>query len=397
MVLLMSSRFAAGTSAEQDLYKLLGVSRTATAKEIKQAYRRKARETHPDKRNTNVSAEEAAEAFRKVVQAFEVLSDDTSRQRYDRTGRTDSNSFGGQQQRHQQNQGFQWTWNVRFQTRRKLKDQFEVQQAQSRVLHVVSLTQLQTIMLDDDDLLERNLLLCFTTKATETHADDEMVFPYPFAGMSSQGIWWEDLLQTVRIKFHRSSELSRFFGVTDQECNQSPVFLFAKRGTALTQELARALPRIQTTNRHAFEDWVWEQIQVNVEFVNRHDHPVEIYWVHGRKAHKKMEVAPGETGHQLSMLSHEWYVRDVRVDTRPDSPGRYKLSNESSLGSWKILSDEDPQQFIIEGGQCFDLSGHCQFWQMQDRSCVTNPIFMSEQCQKTCGLCASPKPVHDEF
>eukprot|EP00986_Skeletonema_menzelii_P018643 scaffold26671_cov127-Skeletonema_menzelii.AAC.4 len=48
------------------------------------SYRRKARDTHPDKRGKDVSAEEAAEAFRQVVHAFEILSDDNSRRRYDR-------------------------------------------------------------------------------------------------------------------------------------------------------------------------------------------------------------------------------------------------------------------------------------------------------------------------
>ena len=55
------------------------------------------------------------------------------------------------------------------------------------MLHVVSLEQLKTIMLDDDDLLERNLLLCFVNPEQETVANDEVVFPWPFAAMSSQG------------------------------------------------------------------------------------------------------------------------------------------------------------------------------------------------------------------
>jgi len=367
-----------------------------------QAYRRKARDTHPDK-NTDVPAEEAAEAFRQVVHAFEILSDESTRKRYDRTGRTDGHGgFGGGGGGTSYSGDNGWTWHVKFNFQsRKLKDKFEVQQAQSRVLHVVSLAQLQTIMLDDnDELLERNLLLCFTTRATETHADDEMVFPYPFAHMSSQKIWWEDLLQTVRIKFHRSSELSRFFGVTADECNETPVFVFAKRGTPLTLETAPALPRLGTRDRTAFEHWVWQQMQVEIEFVNEHEHPVEIYWIHGTRAHvKTASLPPGETARHTTMLSHEWYVRDLRVDQRPDSPGRYKLSNESSLGSWKIVSDESPQRIVIAGGQCFDLSGHCPYWQRSERVCKTNPNFVKEACQKTCGLCPpnQPEPVRDEL
>lgn len=407
ILLLLTTSAASIAQQHQDLYTLLGVSRKASVKEIKQAYRRKALDTHPDK-NRNVPPDEAAETFRQVVHAFEILSDDSSRQRYDRTGQSndgstnhrDDGSNGNGGSRHQQRyQSYQWNWYSNYRPVR-LKDKFEVQQAQSRVLHVISLAQFQTIMLDDDDLLERNVLICFTTPATETQADDEMVFPYPFAGMSSQGIWWEDLLQTVRIRFYRNSELSRFFNVSSDEANEKPVFIFAKRGLPLTDELAKSLQRIHTSDRQAFETWVWERIQVQVKFVNQHNHPVEIYWVHGSRAHNKLILPPNESSTHTTMLSHEWYVRDARVDTQTNSPGRYKLTTDSSLGSWKILSDQSPQQLIIKGGQCFDLSGHCQFWEMHDGACRTNLGFMSTHCMKTCGVCPAPDGHyrgHDEF
>eukprot|EP00429_Kryptoperidinium_foliaceum_P001294 CAMPEP_0176017510 /NCGR_PEP_ID=MMETSP0120_2-20121206/8400_1 /TAXON_ID=160619 /ORGANISM="Kryptoperidinium foliaceum, Strain CCMP 1326" /LENGTH=369 /DNA_ID=CAMNT_0017350533 /DNA_START=137 /DNA_END=1243 /DNA_ORIENTATION=- len=66
----------------EDFYKLLGVSRTATAKEIKKAYRQKSLEFHPDKNKE----EGAAEKFAEINRAYEVLSDDEKRQIYDRHG-----------------------------------------------------------------------------------------------------------------------------------------------------------------------------------------------------------------------------------------------------------------------------------------------------------------------
>jgi molecular chaperone DnaJ len=70
------------TRMAQDFYELLGVERGAEASDIKRAYRRKARELHPD-----VSDEpDAEERFRRVTEAYEVLSDDQQRATYDRYG-----------------------------------------------------------------------------------------------------------------------------------------------------------------------------------------------------------------------------------------------------------------------------------------------------------------------
>ncbi|MDH6181147.1 molecular chaperone DnaJ [Microbacteriaceae bacterium SG_E_30_P1] len=62
-----------------DHYEVLGVDRTASAEEIKKAYRRLARELHPD---VNPSAE-ASERFKQVTHAYDVLSDPQERQQYD--------------------------------------------------------------------------------------------------------------------------------------------------------------------------------------------------------------------------------------------------------------------------------------------------------------------------
>ena len=80
---------------KKDYYDILGVSRNASKDEIKKAYRKLAREYHPD---VNPNSEEAEEKFKSIKEAYEVLTDDNMRARYDQFGHEGVKSepgFGG--------------------------------------------------------------------------------------------------------------------------------------------------------------------------------------------------------------------------------------------------------------------------------------------------------------
>lgn len=92
-------------ASPRDYYEVLGIARGASADQIKSAYRRLARELHPDVNK----APDAAKKFNEVQEAYDVLSDATKRDHYDRFG-TAEPGFGGAGPGNGGRRGGTYTW-----------------------------------------------------------------------------------------------------------------------------------------------------------------------------------------------------------------------------------------------------------------------------------------------
>jgi molecular chaperone DnaJ len=88
----------------RDLYEILGVAKTASQDEIKKAYRKLARQYHPDK---NAGDAEAEERFKEVQGAYDVLSDPAKRKQYDQVGPRIFSGAGGPR-----GGNYQWSGNI---------------------------------------------------------------------------------------------------------------------------------------------------------------------------------------------------------------------------------------------------------------------------------------------
>ena len=206
-------------SAGDGLYERLGLSRGASAREIKKAWHLLALKLHPDKvEGTAQQKEEATKRFKAAAEAYEVLSEASLRARYDASGvvpddkaknearasssssatdedygfESDSNQNGRQQQQQRSPHGFGWGW--RF-------DAFEIGLAQQRAKRVRTLEQLRRLLRPPAGA--RYGLVGFYRRGEEATLKQLLRFPYPFAGWSlaaqGDGFWWEDALQTALV------------------------------------------------------------------------------------------------------------------------------------------------------------------------------------------------------
>ena len=190
------------------------MKKTSTKRDIKKAYRQKAKESHPDKN----PSKDSTEVFRKIVEAFEVLSDDDLRREYDRTGvvkekKGPSSSWKDENMNKRWSQSDQYYY---YQQQRAKYHSFmfdphfrpQILDAQSRVIKINSIEHFSTIVIDDitgtvtrihgkhiihvnlcSGLLDKYAMLAFYDSSAdncENSLMNKILFPWPYAGFSSQ-------------------------------------------------------------------------------------------------------------------------------------------------------------------------------------------------------------------
>ena len=260
-----------------ELYARLGLEKTATSTEIRRSYHAQARHAHPDKVEGDQAVKAAAaEKFKQLAEAYEVLMDKQLRANYDRTGVVpddrakasanqqssgEEDDFGfesskarqqQQQQQQQQRSGF-----GRFY---ESYDAFEVRLAQGRARRARSMETIRKHLLSPNGTAVRHGLIGFYRVGEEALLKDRLKFPYPFAGWSlgreGSGFWWEDELQTFLVPLgastNEASELSRHFGLT--HTSELPAVAWVRKEAAL----GFALHRPQSAS--ALVDWVYRHL-----------------------------------------------------------------------------------------------------------------------------------------
>lgn len=401
--LCSSAIFSSSPILDFDPYHVLGVGRRASSAKIKAAYRQKAKDTHPDK-NPDVDPSESAELFRKVAAAFEVLSDDESRMRYDRQYEAErrreremaerrarqrrEQQLREEQRRRQKEREEKQRKEREERERVRLKNSPAVRRAQSSVIRITSLEQLRTVALDEHGRLERDLLMVFVgNKKVEGVVDDVLLFPYPFAGTGENGggVQWEDMIRSAKVRYNKQSDLTRYFQAPSNEEMKlvgEPYIVFVRRGDSLNRYKV-CWDKEARNKRDKLERWVISQLKTTVTFVNRHRHKVELFKVEGSHSFLAANVPPGGTHiHRNATLGDKFLARDWRVDKFPGGARDFKISEGSTLGGFTVRARDG--RIVIEGRECVDLSGHCDRWAS---SCREMSEFMNGVCASTCGAC----------
>lgn len=383
------------SSVAETLYERLGLSRSASAREIKKAWHLLALKLHPDKVEGSAADKEAATAkFKAAAEAYEVLSEASLKKSYDASGvvpddkaKTEARAsppstadedeqygFDSDNGRQQQQRGGSFhSWNFRY-------DAFEISLAQQRARRVRTLDKLRSLLQPASGA--RFGLVGFYRAGDEASLKRLLRFPYPFAGWSlaaaGDGFWWEDALQTALVSVgnlasNDGKQLLDHFGISCDDPGSLPAVAWVRKDEALSFDIIRTL-----RSHEDFVGWVYKYLGASIRVVNRDHRNALVWWLDGHSAKRQAVLKPGESLERSSFVSHRWYVWPEATEGNLLTPG-------ACLGDITLSNVGEMHELILEP-KCVDTNGHCGQWR-QLGECERNPVFMLPACPHACGGC----------
>ena len=341
-------------------------------------------ESHPDK-NPDMNPDEAADRFRKVVDAFEFLSDPRQKQQYDNRSRHQQQRGAKERTRREREQKAQEAL-IRKHRARILG---KARAAQKFVIRFSSFEELAEAMLDDKGVYKTHFLCAFVgNRHIERYVDDELLFPYPFAGVGENDLEWKDVVQVFKVRYNSQTSLTQAFRVPQKATTAHIVF--AKKGDPIGRYTIYR-PTQSNDPRREVESWVRAQLKFSLTIINYHGSPVELYIVEGQKVRRLAVITKRGRGTISVHPSDKIVAIDSKLDRYPGATRNVNLlahCSDEPLAAKFIVKTESFLE--IKPKKCVDMSLNCGIWltKMGLRQCSQNPEFMHNICAATCGVCS---------
>lgn len=256
-----------------------------------------------------------------------MLSDDSSRRAYDRTGHLPGQQQRAREQRQESSSG--WNFNFGFGGRNKKQHRYlfergrreHIRDAQSRVIHIRSMQQLKAVIVEDDHQLttERYALLSFFDSSfseCENRQNNEILFPWPFAGYNYEGaqsgMWWEEIMLSgvvdIADRDTQALEIVKKFGVNIMKTG-CPTIVMIPRGVSINDISGKHSVLIAPKSAEQFMQWVWPQLKMNVLLENQTPYNIQLYWLDGARGKDQALIPAGGSYTIDTFISHSFYGR----------------------------------------------------------------------------------------